>query len=215
MLFISHKNFPGSMQCNCFTNGDTIRGFIWSQMNESASLSLMEYPVNVWKQSETKHNELLHVNGAVCAARNARAAALCDMSLFPCCSYCFAGMHAEGAGGKVQAARPSGGSHAESTEVSPATQGKSAQRVVGIPLYGSVDPWEATGACSCSEKQPRKQCKQHNLYAKSRQGHLPRSCHVGFFSSRNNCFILMQHPWALLVREMASIIPGIVSAWTS
>lgn len=72
MLFISDKNFPGSMRYNCLTNGDTIRGFIWSQMNESASLSLMEYPVNVWKQSETKHNELLHANGAVCVARNAR-----------------------------------------------------------------------------------------------------------------------------------------------
>lgn len=80
-----------------------------------------------------------------------RGAALCDMSLFLCCSYCFAGMHDEGAGGKVQAARPSGGSHAESTEVSPATQGKSAQHVVRIPLYGSIDPWEATEACSFSD----------------------------------------------------------------
>lgn len=44
-------------------------------------------------------------------------------------------MHDEGAGGKVQAARPSGGSHAESAEVSPTTQGKSAQHAVKLVLY--------------------------------------------------------------------------------
>lgn len=64
--------------------------------------------------------------------------ALRDMSQFLCCSYCSAGMHDEGAGGKVQAARPSGGSHAESAEVSPTTQGKSAQHAVKFPLFSSV-----------------------------------------------------------------------------
>lgn len=135
------------MQYNWLTNGDTIRGFILSLMNESASLLLMEYPVNVWKQSETKHNELVHVNGQL-VWPEMRGAALCDVSPFLCCSYCFAGMHDEGAGGEVQAARPSGGSHAESAEVSPATQGKSAQHVA------HRHPWAATGACSCSGNSP-------------------------------------------------------------
>lgn len=60
------------MQYNGLTNSDTIGDFILSQMKELASLVLREYPVNVWQQSETKHNELLHVNGGACLARNAQ-----------------------------------------------------------------------------------------------------------------------------------------------
>lgn len=54
-------------------------------------------------------------------------------------------MHNEGAGGKVQAARPAGGSHAESAEVSPTTQGKSARHAVNIPLYSSTAARTVTG----------------------------------------------------------------------
>lgn len=39
--------------------GWTTRAFV-PQKNKLASLLLMEYPMNVWKQSETRHNELLN-----------------------------------------------------------------------------------------------------------------------------------------------------------
>lgn len=60
-----------------------------------------------------------------------------------------AGMHNEGAGGKVQAARPSGGSHAESAEVSPSTQGKRTWHTVKFPLYSSVAAHTVTGRQAC------------------------------------------------------------------
>lgn len=44
----------------------------------------------------------------------------------PCA--CVAGVHAEGAGGEVQAAGSPGGSHAEGAEVSPTTEGGTPRR---------------------------------------------------------------------------------------
>lgn len=161
------------MQYNCLTNGDTIRDFILSsQMNESASLLLMEYPVNVWKQSETKHNELLHVNGVACVARNAQCCVTWRHSVcvarivrrnaqwrcrressscktfwwFPCreCwSITFYSRQAHAAHGQISTLQLSSSTHSYR------------KTVLLCHVALCFHPWEATRACSCSENSPR------------------------------------------------------------
>lgn len=48
-VLLMSQNVPGSMRYKCLSHGDTIRDLILFQMNESASLLLMGYLVNVWK----------------------------------------------------------------------------------------------------------------------------------------------------------------------
>lgn len=189
------------MQYNCLTNGDTIRDFILSQMNESASLLLMEYPVNVWKQSETKHNELVHVNGGTCLARNAQCCIRRHVTVsvllvlfhrnarwrcrkessscktfwwFPC-RECWS---------ITYYSRQEHTAHGLNFH-SPTQQQNSRKTGPFFPFTCRLDPWEATEACAAAQSTAWETMETNRLWKKrTRSSAAFRPCWLLFHSSQ-------------------------------
>lgn len=155
-------------------------------MNESASLLLMEYPMNVWKQSETKHNELLHLNGGACLARNVQCCVTWHVTVsvllvlfcrnarwrcrressscrtfwwFPCreCwSITYYSRQERTARGQISTLQLSSSTY-----------------VASIP--------EKQQEHVAAQRTAREQCKRHNVYARRGQGRLPCSATLASF----------------------------------
>ena len=121
-VFISRKNFPVSVRGGSASTGP----FVPPEESTGPVVANGMPPWNVWKRSQSMQQDTMNywaVNWCLLVG-NCAMWHHATRDNWPLCSCrCSTGMYYEGAGGEVQAAGSSGGSHAEGAEVPPTTEG--------------------------------------------------------------------------------------------